>query len=247
MKLNESAKPSLTVICTTPRAGSTFVGSILADYFLQRNGTKYLSEYFNPWDATPRNGWITSDGWKRTALEEAKSMPIKDLPRFQIDRYDALMKAPGSYLMKYFPGDLEPAYEQKLLGASRVIYLRRSNLLEQYLSYMASDASGLWFEPDGLDIDDGSLLARLDSAYVFASYLRHFNQIVDGAGPKENLTYEKIVEEKTIELSEGAIPILRHQSALTQRRPNKGNKLELFRNKTEVMDWFRAIESKFSS
>ncbi len=236
----------LRILYCIPRSGSTPIGFYLADHFKRTEHYTYLSEYFSIFfNGTKKqpDGRLTCDylDWQKpntNPLESSLNQP----------KLDNLMSANGKYFFKLFPNVVSKEIEDYLFQNSEIIFLKRRNLFENYLSFLISESTGVFYSKGGLNFENGSVLAEQEASNLFIKYHSFLLTKINDNPRSPILFYEDIFYHKAIVWNQREILLDQLTPDLLTGVQNRTPKIERFSNKTEVISWYKnsILQDQFS-
>ncbi len=233
----------IITLFTIPRSGSTPISEILGHYFWHCFNYNYLPEYlsYNQTGVSYNNGLISldSNSWKH-AKDFYRGMKIEEFQRIQRARIQYLKKSKHRYFFKVFPFQAG-SHRKWLLENSKLIFLYRENLFEHLLSYLISETTYRYYEPDGLKLSEDELVAEYETFFRFLRLVSEFKNLRRQYPKHPIICFEKDFAKKPWELMEqlGFNRTIDWSELRLPTKQNKSNKLKLFKNKIDIFNWYK--------
>ncbi|MCM2277000.1 MAG: hypothetical protein NDJ89_02875 [Oligoflexia bacterium] len=244
------------VLFGVPRCGSTPIYFALEALLRQRGGWSSLEEYFN-W--THVDAWDEGSGiaistrnqvpWPSGRGMSAEPHDMAGIGAEQLRRLELLRKYPRKFVLKQLVSfSRSPATEEIfswLAGNARWVFLERRDLFEQLLSFLVTQARGVWYEARPVRVPDGSLHAHFGSFALFRKMMSVYRWFKNIMKPETVLEYEDFCSlGPAAFLARAGFENTRecdYSKALSVPIQNRGSKLALFDNPEEIRSWYSSL------
>ncbi|MFI5360494.1 MAG: hypothetical protein ACHQ49_00880 [Elusimicrobiota bacterium] len=220
----KSQKPLM--IFAAERSGSTIFFSIISEYLRQTQGVTGVVEFFNQTLCIDeKDGQITSRFQER---------PIEGFFKTEISRrLNILSENPGRYFFKVMSSQIYRKDQYRWLAANYDwVFVERRNLFEQYLSYLISIETNIFYAKDGVRLPERSIRGgvRFRKAFMNSFWLYKIAKI--HCRPSRVLVYEDYLERPspTEILQSLGLPTESFDEKLVRlpSQQNEGDKLRFF-------------------
>lgn len=237
------------VLMATARSGSTPVSKAMGVYLRAYEGAVDLQEYFNVfyYDYRLVDGVLVRQEIPGIVRHQQATLFPEVRQKYLEKNFSVIKEYQKPYFFKFFPSQVNPEILDWIQSNFRVLCLKRKNTWEQFLSFMISSHTNLWYEEKGLTIPKRSILALESHVGRFFSHIAHYEKIKRTYQLKEEYYYEdyvlhgphamlkKMGYDRPVEIEAHEIPV----------KQNPNDKLTLFQNPTEIELWYKSAYSVF--
>jgi hypothetical protein len=224
------------VVYGTPRSGTTLVYGILGDFLIRNHGMPALNEYFNTrWHYYRKAGKIARAEFDLATFDARP----ESSDRSTLRKLEWLMEDPG-YSLKLLPRHLPREGLDWLARGSDWIFVERTDLFEQFLSFSISTLTDSWYRDGGLNWQERSLEANPGIAEQLARDYDEYYLMKRELNPEAVLIYEEIANpvDPIAVLRRAGLPEDAKSAIMTERQ-NVRDKLLAFRDPDRVKRVYR--------
>ncbi len=231
------------LLLSTARSGSTPFYNVLATYLAKHHGVSAVGEILNA-----NSGFYQEHGNEIVRTPGDRLLSKSNFNKVFSKRVALAKKYHGRIFFKIFPSAFNYETAAWLAEDFRIITSERQNHLEQILSFLVSTSSGRWYEPKGLRIAEGSLIARFEKFQAIERSIFSFQFLKKQLKTEGNLIYEEcsLAQPESFLGKIGLRKKLAHGEIKLPEVQNRKPKLKLFSNADQILNWYESSPLKNS-
>ena len=224
------------ILLSTERAGSTPAYEILNHYFSRHFGTYGVGEILNP-----VFGFYSEEGGRIAfagAINQFSGQ--QDWEAAFSKRCHLVRKHHGRIFFKVFPSSFRGELEPWLLSNFNFCTMERRDVFQQLLSFLISSHSGIWYVKGGMQTEIDSILAHKSQFDLFEKTIVRYQTLKRQSKAKHCFFYEDFLSmsQQSFLAQAGFINPIDDCPSIPDRQ-NLMNKLDVFKNPSEVVWWYR--------